>query len=63
MTWRELAEQINNLSEEQKDTDVTIYDSAKDEFFGSYYGCLGIALDEDVLDDGHPYLRIDPEGD
>lgn len=58
MTWKELAEKIANMSEDQKRTDVTLYDHENGEF------CALLNLhftdkDEDRLDPGHPYLTPD----
>ena len=59
MKYRDLAEYINNLSDEQKDQDVTIFVSG----VGEYYALVGdyptVEADaNDVLDAGHPYLVI-----
>ena len=48
MTYRQLIERLSNLSEEQKDCDVTVWLAHRDEFF---------PLD-DVLDRDHPFLLI-----
>jgi hypothetical protein len=47
MTWEELAEKINRMSEEQKHTTVTMLDHNDGEFCGLGDLCL-------VL--GHPYF-------
>ncbi len=61
ITWRELREAINKLSEEQLNTDVTVYDGANDEYFpaGMSNKPLSFASETDVLDCGHPYLEVD----
>ena len=55
MTWEELKIFIENMTDEQKNTDVTICIS-DDEF--SMVKSLEFAEEEfcDVLDDGHPFL-------
>lgn len=56
MTYRELAEMIANMTEEQKDMDVTLFDNNDGEFCG--LGNLKFTDgDEDRLDIGHPYLE------
>lgn len=61
ITWRELKEALDELSDEQLNTDVTIYDGANDEYFaaGMSNKPLSFATAFDVLDDGHPYLKVD----
>ena len=59
MTYNELAEYIGNLTDEQKDTDVTVYVSGVDEYY-SLVGDYPVVEAErsDVLDKSHPYLVI-----
>lgn len=58
MTWNKLAEKINNLSEKDQDTDVTIYVESEDEFYP--LKDLRICTEENeacsVLDDGHQFI-------
>ena len=58
MTYKELAEQISELSTEQQGQDVCICDMEADEFFR--VSCAGLDFNEedDVLDAGHPLIRI-----
>lgn len=60
MTYRQLANLIASLTEEQKDANVTILCRTQDEFF-PVIGCdtQGHDYFEDVLDDNHPYLIIE----
>ena len=59
MTYRELADLINSLSEEQQNTTVTVYDPAPDEFFPAYnFITTGEAFGTDVLDEDHPVILI-----
>lgn len=59
MTYKELKEQLDNLSEEQLNQDVTVYDSHQDEYYGSYTDLEFTPNDEtDVLDPNHAYIVI-----
>jgi len=56
MTWKELAEKINGLTEEQQGTDVTFFDTND----GEYYQILRFLVaeeGEDRIDPGHPFLQ------
>ena len=58
MTWNELAELVNTtMSEEQKNSDVTIHCTESDEWF-KVDGDLEITQHDDVLDKNHPFLEI-----
>ena len=57
MTYRQLANLIASLTEEQKDANVTILCRTQDEFF-PVIGC-DTQDGDDVLDDNHPYLIIE----
>lgn len=60
MTYRELAHRILDMTEEQIDCDLIIYDEYHIEFAPIH--SLRFAFDEDndpaagILDDNHPYL-------
>jgi hypothetical protein len=59
MTWKELAEQIlNELTEEQQNQDVTIFDGNLREFLPAKFTDVSRPTDEngDVLDEGHFYI-------
>lgn len=58
MTYRELAEQLAHLNDEQLDSDVTVYDTNQDEYFGCYELVLRFEEETDVLDEGHPFLAF-----
>ena len=60
MTYRELAEYINNLDQTQLDSDVTVYVSGVNEYYGLVgdYPVTESTEDCDVLDPNHPYLVI-----
>jgi hypothetical protein len=57
LTFRQLAEHIDQMSDEQKDCDVSIYDGDNDEYY-----CVKevvFATEEcQVLDVDHPILRF-----
>jgi|694.fasta_scaffold03312_69 hypothetical protein len=58
MTWSELCQLIAEMSDEQKQMDVTIYVAENEEFFpvDSLKNCE--ESNEDSLDPGHPFLVI-----
>jgi hypothetical protein len=56
MTWKELAQKINDLSEEQKNTDVTFYDTNDGQFY-ALRSFLIADKNEDVIDPGHPFMQ------
>lgn len=60
MTYRELAELINNMTEEQKECNVTVFLSEQSEYFplDRQFPLVFAENDNDVLRDGHPYLAI-----
>ena len=61
MTYRELAEYISKLNDEQQDSDVTVYVMGAGEFYPlvpNYPVSEAKEIDNDVLDEGHPYLVI-----
>jgi hypothetical protein len=58
MTFKELANQINQLTPEQQDMDVTVHVAALDEYFPES-GTLEFADENcDVLDEGQLFLQI-----
>ena len=61
MTWKELKESIDSMTEEQRNADVmvyTIHTLYEDEFFG--VNDLKFTGDyDDILDRNHPYFAID----
>ena len=68
MNWNELKNQIEKMSDEQRDTDVTVTCLQQGEIFAvidfvtdwtTEKEAKGIDLVEGVLDDNHPYLAID----
>lgn len=57
MTYKQLAEEIAKLSDEQKNMDVTVYLNEQDEYYPAEV--LGIAVDDGVLDENHPVLTVE----
>jgi len=53
MTWQELHD---NLTPEQRETDVTIFDSTVIEYYTPFG--FSFSTETDILDSGHPYLVI-----
>ena len=60
MTYAQLAEKIRVMSDEQLNSDITVYVSGVDEFYSAvYYYPFSVSCDDTyVLDIGHPYLVI-----
>lgn len=56
ITYKTLLNLLNRMSDEQLDCDVTIYDDVADEYLPGEMLICG--HQHDVLDDGHPYLRV-----
>jgi hypothetical protein len=56
MTHRELLEKLDELSEEQLDLDVTVYDSFNQEYYP--LESVEVCEEDDVLDSGHPVFNI-----
>lgn len=57
-TYRQLADAINKMSDEWKDTNVTVYLAESDEYI-PVNAITEADETEDVLDTGHPILLID----
>ena len=59
MTFRELAQRIQKMSEEQKNSDVSIY--VNDEFYeieDTIEEVQDVSLGDGILDEGHPFLIL-----
>lgn len=57
MKWKELAEHIAQMTDEQKETHVTAQDSVSEEFYA--IATLEFATEPvDVLDVNHPFLAF-----
>jgi hypothetical protein len=58
MTWKELKEHIEKMTEEQRNTDVTVYVTGVDEYYPLHGHEIDTSITDDVLDKGHPFLII-----
>lgn len=56
MTWEQLAQRIQQLTQEQKQQDATVYFRPLDEYYP--VNQLTIETESDVLDAGHPVLQV-----
>jgi hypothetical protein len=62
LTFRQLKEAINSLTDEDLDKDVVLYDESEDEMIGVVgLGITGVPnsdveVTDDLFDDGQPYL-------
>ena len=68
MTYRRLKDRLDEMTEEQLDCDVSIYEPSIGEFFPLGIHVLITPSDDNeddddpsigILDEGHPYLTID----
>lgn len=58
MTYRELLQELEKMTEEQLDMDVTVYSVCDDEY---YEGSLSYVVETDVLDEKHPVITFNSE--
>lgn len=56
MTYRDLVQRLQTLSEEQLDMDVTVWQENGE--FVPVFGLFETADEADVLDANHPYLSL-----
>ena len=56
MTYRQLLEELKEMTDEQLDSTVTVLDAQADEFYMSTGLFVTDEKVEDRLDDMHPYL-------
>lgn len=54
-TYRQLAEMISKMSDEQKDSNITVHDGAEDEMHIAELRIINGEV-EDRLDDNHPVI-------
>lgn len=65
MTYKQLAEKIAQMNEEQLNCDISIYHPECDEFY-EIANSVEFAIDDDenswagILDEGHPYFTLVP---
>jgi hypothetical protein len=58
ITYRELFEKMQQFTEEQLDSNVTIYDSDNDEHYGENVELVFTTEECDTLDPNHPVIRF-----
>jgi hypothetical protein len=58
ITYRELFNAMKEFTEEQLDSNVTIYDSSIDEHFGENVELVFTTEECDTLDPKHPVIRF-----
>ena len=59
MTYKELLNQLQQLNEEQLNSDVAIWDSeGQDEYYQASVEFVFATDAQDVLDNGHPIIRF-----
>jgi len=58
ITYRELFEKMQQFTEEQLDSNVTIYDSFTEEHFGEKVELVFTTEECDTLDSNHPVIRF-----
>lgn len=57
MTYKDLLERLQLLNDEQLNMNVTVHLQPDDEFFTSH-GLYISHIDNDVLDENHPYISV-----
>lgn len=57
-TWKELAKQIEQMTDEQKNTDVTVFLGETEEFIAAVDNVYFSDDNNDILDLLHPYIKI-----
>ena len=57
MTYKELLESLNELSAEQLNQTVTVYNAADDEYYP--VNSCNVSLVDDVLDKDHFFIEIE----
>jgi|TARA_Y100000310_G_scaffold56232_1_gene51586 hypothetical protein len=58
MTYRKLALKILEMTGEQLDSDVTVFDYHANEFFPVEPRLSHAQAEDDILDENHPYLTV-----
>ncbi len=58
ITYRELLQQLQQFTDEQLDSNVTVYDEGIDEHFGQKVELVFTTEACDTLDPGHPIIRF-----
>ena len=58
MTYKELRDALNQLDPDQLNSDVTVYDTGVDEYYGLNVELVFTTDAVDVLDPNHPIIRF-----
>ena len=58
ITYRELLQQLQQFTDEQLDSNVTVYDEGIDEHFGQKVELVFTTEECDTLDPDHPVIRF-----
>lgn len=58
MTYKDLLEELNKLTEEQLNQTVTIYEPYQDEYIAAVDTCVSTEFECDALDEGHFYIIL-----
>jgi hypothetical protein len=58
MTYKELLNQLQQLNEEQLNSDISIYVCEHDEYYGIGVELVFATDAQDVLDVDHPIIRV-----
>jgi hypothetical protein len=58
MTYKELLQQLQQLTEDQLNSDVAIYDEGTDEYYQLKVELVFTTGECDVLDPDHPVIRF-----
>jgi len=62
MTWQEMADRINKMTEEQRQDTVAVYIQSLDEFISAADGAISFNItgeDSEVLDPNSFYLEVE----
>ena len=58
MTYKELLQQLQQLNEDQLNSDVAVYDEGTDEYYQLKVELVYATEECDVLDPDHPVIRF-----
>jgi hypothetical protein len=58
MTYKELLQQLQQLNEDQLNSDVAVYDEGTDEYYQLKVELVYATEECDVLDANHPIIRF-----
>lgn len=58
MTYKELLQQLQQLNEDQLNSDVCVYDTRTDDYYNCYVELVYAGQECDVLNLDHPIIRF-----